>query len=412
MLKKIHKPTSKTECCSTYQNIFFYVILWSTATGRWMNYACLLSIIGIILCNTISGFRIRKDFNLILWGSLFGFFSIIDYTVRCSTGAELYLILSYLSFIVYSIFSEKTVYGFEVMCLLLNVFSVIQAIGILMQRYLYGIYIKFAYHILGYAGGRESGFVTDYSLAGYAMAIGIIVAWYSIKNKKIRNIICVLCFWSLMVTTKRSHTLILTVGILIVEYIMERYKAKALLRIIGVAVVFLLVGMIVYNIWGTDNAIGRLFNSLMQYCSGTDVNEISNNRIEIYDQTIELWKSSYRTICIGNGWGNFKNLFTRFNGIATAHNVFLQLLCENGIIGLSCFAFVMIASLLRSIKNLLCFKSGKYKGLSVICFYIQFHFCVYCFLGSPLYDTVCLIYYIFAVCGASFLSKIRSAKFL
>lgn len=407
----IHKPENKLDQCSTYQNVFLYIILWSTATGRWMNYACLLGITGIILCNIIAGFQIRKDCNIVLWGILFALFPICDYMVRCSTGAELYLILIYLSLIVYSVFAEKNMYGFELMFSLVNIFSGIQAIGILMQKYLYGIYIKFAYHILGYAGGRESGFVTDYSLSGYVMAVGTIIAWFSIKNTKIRNFVCTLCFLALMVTTKRSHTLILLVGILLIEYIMEPFKARALLRIIGTAVVLLLVGIIIYNIWGTGNAVGRLIYSLLQFESGTDINEISSNRIDIYDQAIELWRTSIKTIWLGNGWGNFKNLFTRFNGIATAHNVFLQLLCENGILGLLCFGSVMIATLLRSIKNMLYFKSSDYAWISIICFYIQFHFTIYCFLGSPLYDTICLIYYILAVCVSSFLYKIRSVTY-
>ena len=93
----------------------------------------------------------------------------------------------------------------------------------------------------------------------------------------------------------------------------------------------------------------------------------------------------------------------------SAHNVYLQLLAETGVIGLAAFvvpAFLSILAAMHRSESLL--EEGPYGDSFCLwaCLGVQFFFLIYCFSGNPLYDPQCYIPYFiscvaaFAICGS------------
>lgn len=87
------------------------------------------------------------------------------------------------------------------------------------------------------------------------------------------------------------------------------------------------------------------------------------------------------------------------------HNVYLQLLAENGIIGLVMFLFAAILTLIISIKLLQEFhiKNNSNECVMYISVAFQVYFLLYCLTGNPLYDSMMYMpYFIFCAISYSF----------
>ena len=91
----------------------------------------------------------------------------------------------------------------------------------------------------------------------------------------------------------------------------------------------------------------RTFASVQALLRGEDV---SSGRIGLYKHAISLF---LKHPIFGIGWGNYKGTTVGVVTQATpfeVHNIFLQLLCETGIVGCVCFVVPMIYTLVRTIR--------------------------------------------------------------
>ena len=81
-----------------------------------------------------------------------------------------------------------------------------------------------------------------------------------------------------------------------------------------------------------------------------DNGDISSNRFTLWAIAMEGFKS--RPI-FGIGWYGYRLLYSRYiaagQEILDAHNVYIQMLCENGIIGLICYLIIVIYILSKTI---------------------------------------------------------------
>lgn len=195
-------------------------------------------------------------------------------------------------------------------------------------------------------------------------------------------------FLALVLTNKRAHFLYLFITCLFVFYCSGKRgkKTNRFIKILLILFIALLVFKMATLFLPDIPIISRLSIFLD---SSLNINVVTSGRIAIYIQMIEIFSKNKLT---GVGWQNFadySNSRSLSGAINQGHNVFLQIMCETGIIGLVFFLSIMIIYFFRS-KKLLSTSVGmgynqKYYmiGLSIFIFYWLFWIS-----GNPLYDPV------------------------
>ena len=135
----------------------------------------------------------------------------------------------------------------------------------------------------------------------------------------------------------------------------------------------------------------RIFNSIQDFVVTKSIND--EGRDQLWNQAIDYFLQNPLT---GIGWNNYKKIFTLRE--THVHNIYLQLLCETGIIGFLSFIVFFVRSLIISFKNLKVSRNNSIE-FSWILFslYVQIYFLLYGLSGNPLYDVEEMILYFFAV---------------
>lgn len=267
--------------------------------------------------------------------------------------------------------------------------------------------------------GYMTGLTAHYSTMGIYMSIGMCFFAGNIFNDKDKIekqdlIGLAVMLIGTFLCGKRSALLFPTIAVLIVYF--SYFKPKKASRrynyiaFMIIAILFML--MLMTMIPGLGGAIGRITSIL----GSTDLNDITNKRYEM------LWLPAIKLFLdspiFGIGWGNFKYSFTKYY-IYTAnqnntHNVYLQLLCETGIIGFVITMSAMLVSAISIGRILTKWRKNKIyiskKQLSTlgIALAMQLYFFLYSFSGNPLYDIQSYYpYMIGVIMGISTVRKIK-----
>ncbi len=145
-------------------------------------------------------------------------------------------------------------------------------------------------------------------------------------------------------------------------------------------------------------------NALAGRFSGEDATlSTLNGRTQLYELAFRLFRSNKLT---GIGWGGFRlrstGVFDRMSdNTYAAHNVYIQLLCETGVIGLTAFLAavgnVLLWACLRYRRLVLNEPDGEERVIVGAGIFLQVFFLAYCMSGNPLYDYNFLISYFIGV---------------
>lgn len=241
--------------------------------------------------------------------------------------------------------------------------------------------------------GYMTGICNHYSLMGMYMALGTIAFAYSIylpkgQNKKISIIIFFAFIIGLAMTGKRGPLIFTIISILIVyvQYSEKKPSKKTAIRgFIGIIAIIALCVIAYYKIPQIQSLVARFF-------AADTLEEMTSGRLGYF--WIQAWEMFKEKPLLGYGWGEFKAYSLNAND---AHNIYLQLLAETGIIGfilVSIFFVGSIFAIRKSIQS--CEKNNDYK----LCAYLkvayayQIFFLLYGLTGNPLYDGQCYIPYL------------------
>jgi O-antigen ligase len=262
--------------------------------------------------------------------------------------------------------------------------------------------------------GYLAGLTEHYSVNGIYLAIGtgvIFCGAFDPKCKKIiKNMLLILCVVALLMTGKRGPLLFAVLSSFFTYYVYHSEKKRgrlfvALLALCGMAALLFVIALFVPKV---SNTINRFMNP------GED---ITGGRMILYNLAWRLFQSSP---FFGIGWGGYKyaanaSEIGRIYGsqsFMSAHNVYLQLLCEIGIIGFLFIAGVMFLTfrktylLLKNSRNGRTPLKAEQEYFLAISLFVQGFFVLYCLTGNALYDYPSLFPYIlmcavpFAVEGA------------
>lgn len=203
----------------------------------------------------------------------------------------------------------------------------------------------------------------------------------SIKKNKKSIVEFFIGLFSLLLTAKRGLFLATLISISVVFYSHNKARGKPIYKIIITEIlVFIIFYLFLLNTSSAEVLLTNFF----------DNDNLFTGRLSIYNFMISMFQSNP---LFGVGTG-FINHALGLGG----HNIYLNVLSENGLLGLVCFSFSLICILLFSIRRVkydINDKDLTFKNLYGI--FIQVFFIVYGLSGNPLYDNYILYMYFLGI---------------
>lgn len=262
------------------------------------------------------------------------------------------------------------------------------------------VYTNYALKVFGYypigtnngISGYTAGLTSHYS-SNALFITGCIFALLYLnrcnKKSKITKFLLIFAVGALLLTGKRAHILFTVISILII-YIIDNRKnlEKMINKTIIITIIFLVVIFITYLIFPKMLSV---FERVENGLSGRDA---------YWVKAVEWFESNPIT---GIGWLQFGQQYKvyNYNQSMNTHNVYLQLLCECGIIGLALFMIVIIISLKTTLYKYTRCDDNNEKNKYYYSLLIQFFFILYCLTGNCLYDNTLFYYSIASGIGMS-----------
>lgn len=245
------------------------------------------------------------------------------------------------------------------------------------------------------------GFTSQVAInAGFlSYGIGYFFSMYSVqKNKNKRNWLClILLFAAIILANKRAHLIFTVIALMILYYISGSpgKKLKRFLTIIfacgGLIMILYLCAMYI-----DLPVFNKLQRTILDIFSGDD---ITSGRTDLYARAIQLFHTHP---LFGIGWYRFYEITINSYGYNIAvHNIYLQILCETGIVGFLIFVFFFGFTWTIGYKICKIARTNNEKILARFCFFMQNFFLLYGITGNPLYD-IPYYYPYFLICSFTF----------
>lgn len=269
------------------------------------------------------------------------------------------------------------------------------------------------------------GFVfgEDVGYTAFIIAFGLAIVWFSIKDKNLKThlpIIFILAF-GLFAIQRRGELIVCMVAVMavtLIKWLKSRKWNVSLisnLKTIAAPLLCIALAFIVFN-FATTNSRYDYHQYLSSDSSqtaedGENIGDIDNTDIDTdvdntdVDNTdididklgngrIALWKLAIKGFLdepiLGNGWRSFKDIAPESgNTHATnAHNVYLQLLCETGVVGFCIAGTVFVWILVLVLK-----KTSKTTDQKNCKYYLLGIYITLAMLGQGLIDNS--LYYVY-----------------
>lgn len=240
-----------------------------------------------------------------------------------------------------------------------------------------------------YNAGEIAGITQHYSTNALYLVVGFIILFFEIdfSSKSKKNIFYIVMlivnFFALLLTGKRVQVIfsiitILTINILNGNISLKR-KKKKIFMISGILIVFFIVLAIF---------VPNIITPFKRTWEGFQKGDMFNSRKPLYELAISEFREHP---FIGIGWGNYKyeysqKVFEKEMDLMDTHNIYLQLLCETGVLGFTFFMTLFTLTLVKGLKAILN-KKNKY-CVTILSRFIAFecYFLIEGFFGNTLYD--------------------------
>lgn len=261
----------------------------------------------------------------------------------------------------------------------------------------------------------RSGFTAHYSTNSIYLSLGLVCWCCGLvgSRKKARfkdSILGLILLLALFLTTKRGP-LVASVAAIVISYLFVNRKklTGTMFKTLAVAA----IAVIAVGVFATF--VPAVQATLERFIELSD-DGTGNGRSYLYECA---WSMFHANPLLGCGWGTYSkyvattSLGAMYSNLGfssmSAHNVYLQLLAETGVIGLISFVFPAFVSIFVAMHHSESQVEERLYGDSFClwaCLGMQVYFLIYCFSGNPLYDPQCYIPYfiscvaVFAICGS------------
>lgn len=260
--------------------------------------------------------------------------------------------------------------------------------------------------------GPKAGVTSHYSYNGQFMAIGLLISYVLFRMSPLSDgnstdrikygFLTGLFLVALLLTTKRTPLLTCLFAMVLTEFFLApKGKATTLFKVL--AIVFAL-SILIITFGDQIPMLSNVMERLSMIFSAGTLEESTTGRTVLWERAIQMWNENP---VLGSGWGTYRYYWTNgYQGISTAaHNVFLQLLAEVGVVGLIVFlipSLQVLFGLTKSVLHLNREGGRRYDFIDaavLFAFLFQVHFFIYCFVGGPLYDFETFPVYFVLSCG-------------
>lgn len=241
-----------------------------------------------------------------------------------------------------------------------------------------------------WASNHPSGLSAHYSSNGMYLALGLgasfILGFYK-QNRLIYWSIAVIILMALLLCGKRAH---LGMPIVSIFLLMQLHQYKNLKK----RIVYLILGVSFLGgvFWVVHAYFPDFTNTFNRFIETAESGDFTMSRELFIRKSLTEFN---RSPIIGIGWGNISKVIHH-----DAHNVYIQLITETGIIGFALFMGIFYHGMSRSIKLYLAVRQKKIivstaqEIMLAFSVFYQSFFLMYCLTGNPLYDEQCFYPYI------------------
>ncbi len=217
-------------------------------------------------------------------------------------------------------------------------------------------------------------------LCSFALFDAIISILSKKKTKSKYYIVLMICILSIVATQKRGIILSALVAIIVYLAVFyfdrsESLRAKVAITFLAIFACFGIIWFLNFSVIGNALVERLVFN-------GEDIS--TSGRSEIYST---LLNDIDKNVWFGHGSGATYGVIS-----IGAHNIYIQLLYDNGIIGLSIFVIFFLNNLI-SAYSIIKTADEEYKPIVTFSFICQVVYITYGFSGNPLYYTNTLLLY-------------------
>lgn len=371
---------------------------------RWINYFNLLAT-GVMLLYICLRKRITKSPLNLLWAGYILVYPLLDAAIRGEAGLSSYTTFCYVTPMVFLLLTDINIGNFgEFFISFSKIFAWFQAFGIFLEIVSERAFTIIAYRLLGMWTANVVGFSTHQTVAAYLVCFGI-SAYFSeylvLERKNTKEaygklLSFAVLFCALIITGKRSFLLISGVFFVILLLIFYTTSKRKFVATLFGGVLVGIVGAgasLIFYFAGSENSLARVGETIIGLINGQDVSNMRSTWAEYMAE----WSQGHEWF--GIGWESFQNriMFTPYGGrVPNGHNVYLQIMCEEGYIGLIVFSALVIATVIYAAYNYaVLVKTGNKSAIKVAIFslYTVGLFAIYSSLGNAIYDAFVYLYF-------------------
>lgn len=340
-------------------------------------------LLGIIICSYAGPFASYKGINLLIFMTLFIYLFVICFKLVPTKKQRLdlsFLILIYFMFFNMLLNLPKSLFYFMlfIFCMtilkrnmnmsnillikkLLRIVSIILMLSIGIQAFFPNVFYKFAKVWFFYSNQYDmvykidllthhySGIAYEVSYSAVVLMIGICIFFAELITKKKGRILnisfIIIAYFTVYMTGKRSFILIIPMALIIYWFLFNIEKIN-LIRLLFMGIV------VITLIYMSEDIILWIMNTLKK---GQATIQLSS-RERYWKIAISMFKDSP---IIGQGMNSFDFYFNQsgikkqYYDFAGAHNSYLQILAEMGILGFILYFLYIGQNIYNGIKNLI-----------------------------------------------------------
>jgi O-antigen ligase len=253
--------------------------------------------------------------------------------------------------------------------------------------------------------GYTAGLTSHYSYNGIFCSLAFVTRSskmiFSKNNKKTSKndyIFMFASFLALVLTNKRAHLIFSVLSIATAYMILnsEVFAKKLFRNILYLVITAILTYALTTIIPEAKTVFFRFFNQI----------DISTGRFSAWNVA---WQVFTKNPIYGVGWFNFRLYYPI---ISEVHNVYLQILCEFGVIGFMFIVPTMFWTLSLTARAVHTVKISEHRTMLAVSFSYQLFFLLYCFTGLCLTDVTQMGYFLMCAIGYSFYSQCKNSTII
>lgn len=368
--------------------ILFVLIMFSGAT--FLVYFVMIMIVILVITLFIlakfknikkSAFKSKKDKIIKTIMILLIFFFIFQLTISYNPNITLTFIERFIVYFLLLLYVPTSDLSLKVIKAM-KWYSIPVAISIIIQTLI--------------TGEKSGGLVGDFQSSGMLMSIafGIFLIDYYCEKNKSDLLGLILPLLALLTSGKRMFSLLAVIAYILV-FLISNDKHK-IIKFIKLSILMLLGLIVAYYM---IPAVRLVFERLILF-SG---DKTYNGRIYLWQVGFKIYKNNpiygIGMGCFSNYFNNFYHRFGNMDAM-DAHNIYIQMLAETGIVGMLLVGLFLITNLIKTIsllKNTI-IKNSKTKKY-VLCYslWLQVWFILYGLTGNPLYSASQAFFYFSAI---------------